>query len=63
MKTKPIVPIQYKHNTGMHKSAVRTKREALTMTRKAGKGNTKGMTFGSCFENEPDLSEKEHSRL
>lgn len=34
----------------------------MILTRRAGKGNTKEMTFELRFENETDLSEREHSR-
>lgn len=34
----------------------------MILTRRAGKGSTKEMTFELRFENETDLSEREHSR-
>lgn len=39
-----------------------TKSKVVILTRRAGKGNTKEMTFELRFENETDLSEREHSR-
>ena len=39
--------------------AVGTRSKAVILTRRAGKGNTKEMTFELRFENETDLSERE----